>query len=173
MPDTQSPSPMGAVRPQSPRREARAGAARPQSPKREASDIQLSQDRRLRPSQKPRPSQACHPSKHQPSSKDRRDIPKYCLYEAVYAGCMCCVRHWVEEKQIEPCEGSDQANCTAIDWAKHGVDKGVTGCQDRADMCLWARQARLASALGGLSCAVMLSCLHALPGDPVVSREES
>lgn len=78
----------------------------------------------------------CSPDCHMPKNKSRRSLPNYCLYEAAYAGCLHCTKHWVEQAHVHPLAASASGGWTAVDWALHGADRAIRdGALDVQQRC--------------------------------------
>ena len=62
-------------------------------------------------------------------SKNFAQLPHYRLYWAAKAGCLLCVRRWIEEKKTDPYIASDTHSWTVADWAIYGVGIDRPGAQ--------------------------------------------
>ena len=62
----------------------------------------------------------CNPNSHVPKNPKWRELPIYMLFEAAYAGCLECVKYWVEVKKVSPLGKSGNMGYTALDWATLG-----------------------------------------------------
>ena len=73
----------------------------------------------------PVPSRDCSPGVSHPPSKRRRADRKCWLFGAASAGCLRCVRHYVEDESVDPLSRSETNGWTALDFAEWARQQGV------------------------------------------------
>ena len=76
------------------------------------------------------PVPACSPGVSHPPSKRQRPHRKYWLFGAASAGCLRCVRHYVENEGVEPLSKSDSHGWTSLDFAVWAGQQGVVGAKE-------------------------------------------
>ena len=64
---------------------------------------------------------ACDPgASHEPKDAVRGRERKYWLFEAAWAGCLPCVKHFLENECVNSQELSNSSGFSALDWALYG-----------------------------------------------------
>ena len=82
------------------------------------------------PEAPPKPPSDCIPGASHRPSKRQRSQRKYWLFAAASAGCLRCVRHYVEEESVDPGSKSDTHGWTVLDFAVWAKDQGVADAED-------------------------------------------
>ena len=72
----------------------------------------------------------CTPGKSHAPTKRRRARRKYWLFGAARAGCMRCVRHFIEVERVDPTSKSDTHGWSALDFAAWARQQGVVGAEE-------------------------------------------
>ena len=74
---------------------------------------------------------ACVPgASHQPKDAVRGRERKYWLFEAAWAGCLTCVKHFLEYEGVNPQDTSNSSRFSALDWALYGQEQGQDGADE-------------------------------------------
>ena len=74
---------------------------------------------------------ACVPGvSHQPQDAVRARERKYWLFQAAWDGCLCCVKHFLEGKIVQPQEISNSSGFSALDWALYGQENEREGADE-------------------------------------------
>jgi hypothetical protein len=66
---------------------------------------------------------------HAPQTSKRRKQVKEWLYNAAWQGCLPCVKHCVEELNVDPQIRSENMNYTPADWGRWAVAEHVRGSE--------------------------------------------
>ena len=72
----------------------------------------------------------CTPGVSHPPTKRRRALRKYWLFGAARAGCLRCVRHYIDVEGVDPASKSDTHGWSALDFAVWARQQGVVGAAE-------------------------------------------